>query len=126
MQSCSSPTPAIDRVVAEARARAQFAARLLRRLDPFRTDPRVASVEDLCAVLTGDTLFREDTLAAIETLAAGVLEKLLETMSAPRPHASREALETLYASLLDTVEAARALDALLLGEDGLAAGTASR
>ena len=125
MQSCS-PTPAIDRVVAEARARAQLAARLLRRLDPFRTDPRIARVEDLCAVLTGDALFREDTLAAIETLAARVLDKRLEMTAQPRPHPTQEALETLYAALLDTVEAARALDALLLGEDGLAAGTASR
>ena len=116
MQSCSSPTPAIDRVVAEARARAQLATRLLRKLDPFRNDPRVAHVDDLCAVLTGDTLFRDETIAAIETLAGLVLGKLLATMSAPRPHASREALETLYATLLDVVDAARALDSVLAGD----------
>ena len=123
MHPCS-PTPALDRLVAEARARAQLAARLLRKLDPFRHDPRVARVDDLCAVLTGDTLFREDTLAAIETLAARILEMLVATMSAPRPHASHEALETLYAALLDTVDAARALDSVLAGETDLAPGRA--
>ena len=121
MHSCS-PTPAIDRIVAEARARAQFAARLLRKLDPFRTDPRVASVDDLCAVLTGDTLFREDTLAAIETLAARVLDERLAMNAAPKPHPTQEALETLYAALLDTVARARGLDRVLMGDDALARG----
>jgi hypothetical protein len=122
VQSCASLST-IDRVVANARARAQFAARLLRRLHPFRHDPRVAGVDDLCAVLTGDTLFRDETIAAIETLA-GLLDKLLATMSAPRPHASREALETLYAALLDVVDAARALDSVLAGDVEIAPGGA--
>ena len=119
MHSCS-PTPAIDSLVAEARARAQLAMRLLRKLDPFRQDPRVVDIEDLCAVLASDTLFRVDTLAAVETLAGLVRDNLIEATAQPRPHPSREAIETLYAALLDIVEAGQALDSVLAGDTGLA------
>ena len=124
MHDTTSPTPAIDAIVAATRAHAHLASRLLRRLDPFRNDPGVAHVSDLCAVLEGPYLLREDTVQTIEGLAARVAVKLEQGMRQGRPAAPlHEALETLYTALLDTVETARSLEALVLGGDGHAAGT---
>ena len=114
-----SRTPAIDAIVATARDHARLAARLLRRLDPFRHDPRVAHVSDLCAVLEGPTLLREDSLGAIELLAAEVAEQLVRAAQAGRLDARREALETLHVALLDTVETARALDTVIAADPEL-------
>ena len=123
MHPCSSLST-IDRIVAEARARARLAARLLRRLDPFRDDPRIAGVNDLCAVLSSADLLRHDRIAAVEMLASLVMKKLIEATAQPRPHPSREALETLYAALLDIVEAGQALDGVLAGDHDFAPGRA--
>ena len=63
--SCRSTT---NCVVADAPAGTRITVRQLRMLDPFRREPRIAPVDDLCAALTGDTLFRKDTLASVETM----------------------------------------------------------
>ena len=110
----SSSTPMIDAIVAETREKAAFAARLLRKLDPFRADPRVAGVDDICRVLLGPELFREDRLEALETLAALVQAQLVEATCAGRRDAMREALDTLYVALLDTVASARRLDETMI------------
>ena len=52
-------------------------------LDPFRREPRIAPVDDLCAALTGDTLFRKDTLAANETLGV-IPQGASNAVDAPR------------------------------------------
>lgn len=124
MHPTSSPMQAVDAIVAAARAKAGFAARLLRRLDPFRDDPRIACVGDLCAVLEGPHLFRDDTLQALETLAERVADKLVAASAQGRPDPQREALDTLHAALVETVETARALDALLMGDPETSAGPA--
>ena len=121
----TSPTlHSIDAIVAATRAHARLSARLLRRLDPFREDPRIAAVGDLCAVLEGPDLLREDTVCAIEGLARLVADKLERAVRRDRPDPLREPLETLYGALLATVETARSLEAVLVADDAIGAGKA--
>ena len=87
-------------------------------------DPRIAAVGDLCAVLEGPDLLREDTVCAIEGLARLVADKLERAVRRDRPDPLREPLETLYGALLATVETARSLEAVLVADDAIGAGKA--
>ena len=106
-------TPTSDSIgalVADARARAREAACLIRCLDPWRYDPRVASIADLCDGLEGPSLFNVDTIAGIEALAHDLCERLAAAeASDARPRGAAD-LRRLHTALIKTVEAARKLE----------------
>ena len=111
----STPIPALDALdalVAEARAQAQATAKLLRTLDPFRHDPRVAHVTDICSALEGMQLFREDTLLALDLMAVDLLERLAEAEATGRQLPRAQELRQLHDALVATTSAARKLDDL--------------
>ena len=111
----STPIPALDALdalVAEARAQALATAKLLRTLDPFRHDPRVAHVTDICSALEGMQLFREDTLLALDLMAVDLLERLAEAEATGRQLPRAQELRQLHDALVATTSAARKLDDL--------------
>ena len=109
----SNPVPALDALVAEARAQARATANLLRKLDPFRNDPRVAQVTDICAALEGMQLFREETLVALDLMAVEILERLAEVEATGRHLPRAPQLRQLHDALVATTSAARKLDDLV-------------
>ena len=109
----SNPIPALDALVAEARAKALATAKLLRKLDPFRDDPRVAKVTDICAALGSPQLFREDTLVALDLMAVEILERLAAAEAAGRRLPRAQELRQLHDALVATTSAARKLDDLV-------------
>ena len=108
----STPIPALDALVAEARAQAQATAKLLRKLDPFHDDPRVAHVTDICTALEGMQLFREDTLVALDVMAVDLLERLASAEATGRHLPRAQELRHLPDALVETASAARKLDDL--------------
>ena len=109
----SNPIPALDALVAEARAQARATAMLMRALDPFRDDPRVAHVTDICATLGSPRLFREDTLVALDLMAVEILERLAEAEATGRRLPRGQDLRQLHDALVATTSAARKLDDLV-------------
>ena len=89
---------------------ARQAAHLIRRLDPWRHDPRVACVTDICETLEGPSLFKIDTLVAIEALADDLCGRLAAAVASGAKPGGAEDIGHLHAALVDTVAAARKLE----------------
>ena len=106
-------TPTSDLIAAlvgDARAKARHASHLIRRLDPWRHDPRVACVTDISEALEGPSLFKIDTLVAIESLADDLCGRLAAAeASGAKPEGAAD-IRRLHAALIDTAAAARKLE----------------
>ena len=96
-------------LVSDARTRALEAARLIRRLDPWRNDPRVATAADICDCLERPSLFQLETVEAVEALAENLRVRLSAAEASGRRLQGRADILRLHSALIETAAAARRL-----------------